>query len=460
MPIQALEIAKSALIAHRAAMAVSGKNVANASTAGYVRRRADLSVISGNGLAGSEAGGIAGGVALTGVQRLQDDLLAEQINAQTARKASAEAQSNALGAIDTMFGDSGNGGISSALGEMFDSFNALASTPTLPSAREDVVAKCTALADAITGRATDLVKAQQEIDAQLSDTITTINDLASEVAECNKALGGVDNTSAAADILDQRDTAVTRLAELCGAVGIPQANGTMDLVIGGARLVQGDHAEPLTLVTDATRPDLHQVALRGQTNPAGLSGTVGGMLQARDGNISAYLDQLNTLTTSLQSVVNVQHTAGFDLQGNAGVALFTCTPGSPALTLKLQPSIAADPRLLAASSSATINADGSNAVALQDLRNAKALSGGVQTLEQFSADLVTHVGRDAANAMDAADKRGQLLTSMNERYQGETGVSLDDEAIDVMQYQRAYQAAAQIVNVSLEMVDSVLAIGR
>ena len=97
MAVQALEIAKSALIAQRAAMEISSHNVANAETPGYVRQTASLSSIAGNTGAGGEAGGIGNGVELTRVLRSQDACLTVQINAQTASKGRDQVLADTLG---------------------------------------------------------------------------------------------------------------------------------------------------------------------------------------------------------------------------------------------------------------------------------------------------------------------------------------------------------------------------
>ena len=154
-----------------------------------------------------------------------------------------------------------------------------------------------------------------------------------------------------------------------------------------------------------------------------------------------------------------QHGQGFDLNGDAGLALFEYDPTAPAGTLHVNGTVAGDRRLLAAASEAGLDGDGSNAIALQDLRRKNVLGSGLQTLEEYNADLVAGVCRDAQHASTAVATRAQIVTGLNTQYQSEAGVSLDEEAIEVMQHQRVYQAASRIVSVALEMVDAVLKIG-
>ena len=460
MSVQALEIAKSALVAQRAAIEVSSHNVANADTPGYVRQIADLSPIAGNTWAGSEVGGIGNGVELTRVLRCQDACLTVQINAQTASKGRDQVLADTLGSVESIFSDATGDGIGSALGEMFSAFGRLGANPALPTARDDVIERCRAVADTITQRQGAVQSAREELDAGVVDDVRQVNELSAQIAKLNAAIGASDSSGSANDLMTQRDAAMTKLAELSGAVAIPEQGNTIDVVIGGRRIVQNDRATALGIVPDATDPTVHQVSLGGSTSLRGLSGTIAGRLQARDEYLANYTAQLNTLAKTVADEVNTQHEAGYDLNGNAGQALFAYDATAPASTLHVNGTVAGDRNLIAAATEAGLSGDGSNALALQDLGQKKALGSGQQTLEEYNADLVAGVGRDAQHATTAADTRTQVLTGLNTRYQAEAGVSLDEEAIEVMQHQRVYQAASRIVSVALEMVDDVLKLGE
>ena len=460
MAVQALGIAKSALIAEQAALNISSQNVANAETPGYVRETANLSPIVGNTRAGGEVGGIGNGVELTSVLRSQDACLTVQINAQTASQGRDQVIADTLSSVESDFSDATSDGISSALGDMFNAFGQLGANPSLTSARDDVIASCRTVADAITQRESAVQSAREELDTGIVADVQQVNELSSQIAKLNAAIGASDNSGSADGLMDQRDAAMTQLAGLCGAVAIPEKGNTIDVVIGGQRIVQDDRATALDVVPDATDPTMHQVSLDGSTDLRGLSGSIAGRLQARDGYLAGYVTQLNTLAKTVADEMNTQHEAGYDLNGDAGQALFQYDASAPAATLQVNETVAGDPNLIAAGAEAGVNGDGSNALALQDLGDKKVLGSGQQTLEDYNADLVAGVGSDSQHATTAADTRTQVLTALNTQYQSEAGVSLDEEAIEVMQHQKVYQAASRIVSVALEMVDEVLKIGE
>jgi flagellar hook-associated protein 1 FlgK len=458
MGVQSLETAKTALIAFQAAIDVSSHNVANAQTEGYVRQTAELSSIPGNTLAGSEVGGIGGGVELTNVQRMTDNLLSVQINAQTANQSRDQVVSDALAQVEDIFNDTTDGGIAQTLSDMFSAWQKLGSQPTEAAIRDEVIQDSGNVADAIRQRASDVSALGDEMDREVVDEVRQVNDLAQQIADLNDKISTADNSAASADLLDLRDQAMTKLSGLCGATAIPEANNTIDVVIGGQRLVQDNHTTALTTVLDPDNPGKHLVSLGGNTTLPGLSGSIAGQLDVRDNYLPKYTAKLDTLAQTLADAMNKQHEAGFDLQNNAGQALFTYDPTSPAASIRFSAAIAADNGLLAAASATDQDGDGQNATAMQEVSSQKLLGDGLQTIQEYNADAIAQLGSDASSANNTADTRTQVLTDLTTRYQANAGVSLDEEAIDVVKYQKEYEAAARIVDVSLQMLDSVLAI--
>jgi flagellar hook-associated protein 1 FlgK len=188
-----------------------------------------------------------------------------------------------------------------------------------------------------------------------------------------------------------------------------------------------------------------------------VGGKLGGYLQVRDRLLPGYLEALDDLATGLVDEVNAIHTAGFDAAGAPGVAFFTVTPGlSPAATIAVNAAVSADTGKVAAGGS-TVVGDNANARALAALRDQAVLNGG--TLTDGWASLVFRVGSDGQAAQQEQASRRDIVRQITALQESVSGVSLDEEAMMMMRFQRAYEANAryfQAIDQSLETLLSMV----
>ncbi|MEN6303342.1 MAG: flagellar basal body rod C-terminal domain-containing protein, partial [Armatimonadia bacterium] len=98
--------------------------------------------------------------------------------------------------------------------------------------------------------------------------------------------------------------------------------------------------------------------------------------------------------------------------------------------------------------------------ALAGLRAEKLLGGATQTLEEFHAGLLYDVGVQTEQAQNALAARKGFVVSLDAQYANQAGVSLDEEAVDVMKYQQAYTAALKLIQMVDEMTEDVLGLVR
>ncbi len=116
-----------------------------------------------------------------------------------------------------------------------------------------------------------------------------------------------------------------------------------------------------------------------------------------------------------------------------------------------------DPTLLAASSDGTPGSNGNLAVlsAVHDQAVASA-----QTPLDFYSRLVFQVGSHTANASAGLDASQLILRQLDDQRNAISGVSLDEEAANMVRYQTAYQAAARVVTTVNDMLDAAVNLGR
>jgi flagellar hook-associated protein 1 FlgK len=281
---------------------------------------------------------------------------------------------------------------------------------------------------------------QTQTGQNVTVTIDEINSIGSRIASLNTSIVAANQTGDKAnDLLDERDVLLDRLAELGNVSWTNQADGSIDVTMGGGVLVTGQ--VPSTLVE------------------AGFTSLTSGKLKAlidlRDTTIPAYQSQLNSIAKALADKVNAQHALGYDLAtGAAGGQFFTYTAGSEASTLAVSAAISANPNLVAASSAAPATAgaqagNGGNAIKLAQLATDPAIDAAYKKL-------VTTIGTDTQEARRSLDSARILSDSLENRRASLSGVSLDEEMTNMVKFQRGYQAAARALNAMDEMVELLI----
>jgi flagellar hook-associated protein 1 FlgK len=189
-------------------------------------------------------------------------------------------------------------------------------------------------------------------------------------------------------------------------------------------------------------------------------GTIGGLIQARDVLIPGYLDQLDTLAYSIVTEVNAVHQGGYDLNGATGIDFFTALPSAAgaARNISVSAGVLADPSTIATGATATAG-DNDVARTLADLRDARVLSGGTATFSDGWGTLVYRVGADSRAASDEQSSRAEIVRQMELMREQVSGVSLDEEAMMMMKFQRAYEANARFFQAVDSALDALMSLG-
>jgi flagellar hook-associated protein 1 FlgK len=173
-------------------------------------------------------------------------------------------------------------------------------------------------------------------------------------------------------------------------------------------------------------------------------GQIVGAIEARDTYIPDYLSRLDEVAYELVNQVNTIHQGGFDQLGNTGNNFFTplASADGAARLIEVDPAVAADSRLIAAGG---VNEAGDNTVAksLANLRDALVLEGNSATLVDSWSHLAFRVGRDTRGAMDGLKAQSDIVEQIDALRDSVSGVSLDEEAVQMIKFQRAYEANAR-----------------
>ena len=438
-----LETALRGLAADQRSLDTTGHNIANAQTPGYSRQVAELATTPAFTEVGS--GQLGTGVDVVQYQRIRDSFLDLQLRAQTMRQGSAQAQESGLSNIEQTLSEPSDNGLSELLGKYWAAWQNVANNPSDMATRQALAQTAESLTNGFNTLANQLTTIQSQTTQDETLTMQQVNSLGSQVASLNQSIQAAELAGEQPnDLLDKRDNLIDQLSAL-GNTSTSVSSGTagtlgqIDVTFGGENLVTASTASTATLpLTSITSGQL-----------AGMDQVISLISDPTNG----YMTKLNALAAALTSGTNAQSALGKDLNGNAGGAFFTATSGSEAATISVSAAVQASPGLIAASTNGDPG-DGSNALAMGNLQQA-ALVGGA-TIDTSYSQLVTQIGSDSQQAQANLSNANSLVESLTNQRTSVSGVSLDEEMTNLLQFQRGYQACARVMSAMDSMIDTLV----
>jgi len=457
-----LATAYSGLAAARAGIDVTGQNIANAGTAGYTRQR-----VTQNSIPATQTGFVRGtaalagqGVSVDGIARLASLTLDAGVRVAAGSSAYADARATALSALETGLHEPGKDGLSAKLDAFWSSWSELASHPDDPGAASAVLGAAGTVVAALAAGSKAVDAQWSSVRGTLTGQVAQLNGAAEQVADLNgrirTALASGGNAN---ELLDQRDQLTQQIATLAGGTTRTNADGTVDVLLGGNPLVQGTDARSVALGGGERLADGTAVTLTWTTGTAGVvglsGGSIGGALTVlapasgtgTGGALAEASASYDAVATRLATTVNTLHAAGTTPAGTTGAPFFSLTAGVPAAqALGVVPTDA--------SGLATRNAAGELDDSFADaLARLGASSDGA---DQVWATFVAGVGTASRSATSESTMTGLALTNARNQQQSSAGVDLDEENVNLLSYQHAYQGAARVLTAVDEMLDTII----
>ncbi|MBL8740109.1 MAG: flagellar hook-associated protein FlgK, partial [Myxococcales bacterium] len=280
-----LSIAQGALSAHAAAVDITGKNITNANTPGYVRRQALLETR----MLGRDQ---SGGVVFNGPLRMSDRFAVARVLAESGQFGAALGRQNALAGLEATLAPAGEGGISGRFNAFFTAVGALGQNPNDPTARAAFLARADELGQSFRTAAEGLAQRRTDLKAQAGDVAGQINSRLAEVADLNEKIAQAQALGdAAPDLRDRREMLVREVGDRMGVQAIEEDDGAVTLLSSGTALVTKGDASKIAVGVDAQGALAISVVRPGGT-PIDItsrvdSGTLGGIRQARDTDVVA-----------------------------------------------------------------------------------------------------------------------------------------------------------------------------
>jgi len=527
--LRSLEIGIRAVRTQRQALHVIGHNIANVNTPGFSRQRAILATTLPQGSMGT-------GVKVERVERLRDEVIDFYIREENPTLARWKAKLEILEGLEILFNEPSDNSIGKILNDFWDSWADLANNPESGAARANVKEQGEALCEAFRSLYQNLKNLQVKIDEEIKTEVDQVNSIINQIAHLNEEIEKIElgGRAQANDLRDKRDLLLDELSQLINFKYQEMEDNTLRISVYGQLLVSKTTVSPF--LAEAGENGFLEIKWKDSGEKVVITnGKLKGLLEARDEVIPAFLEQLDTLASTLIEQVNSLHRQGMGLNGTEevvgwkdftgtlasdgsfeinGVVInvaagddldaviakinaqapatgveakregdrlvlmpYSLNPqpvkitgdpdgimleefgilanffkGKGAEDIDIDDAIKEDLSKIAASSSGAPG-DNNNALLILALKDALLFEGGTSTFSDYYGKMIANLGVQTKQTSGLKENQEVLLTQLENRRQSICGVSLDEEATNMILFQQAYRAAVYFLQVVNELLD-------
>jgi flagellar hook-associated protein 1 FlgK len=501
------EIGRRALHVQQKGVQVTGQNIANANTEGYSRQVVHMQALVPPAVAGVETPP-GYGVAVSDIVRMKSEFYGGQLMKALTAQSYWESLNKTTSGLEVIFQEPGEMGINAHLSEFFDAWQEVSVNPESFAARislREQAVSLTMVVEDIYERMDDL---KMEVLRETETNVNLINSVTREIAVLNgkitylSALGKKSN-----EMLDQRDMLLQELSKLLDIRVIQKTNGSVEVLAGERILLHDDRFLKLEQKINDDTGDLEVFnELGAKLNVNG--GELLGLLESYNRVLPKYMDALDELVYHLVEGVNELHRGGFSLNGETDINFFE--PWKPKIDgedgneeenengeitkdvfrgissyFKVEKKILEDINLIAAAGfkdkvgegiedepgggengvgdgDFTRPGDGSNALKIAQLRGELIRFGnGDATFHDFFRGSMTDLGVEGRESERLLLTMNEVVIRMREQEETVSSVSLDDEMLNMIQFQHAYNAASRYLSTLDRMLEMLIAeLGR
>jgi flagellar hook-associated protein 1 FlgK len=465
----ALNSASQSLQAFEQAINVTQNNVTNANSPGYADQVPQLI---------SQEFQSDTGVSSGGVQELTQDTRSTYADTAVQQQLSLQGMyqqlQTTLAPLQTVFDVSSSSPIPSALNQLFQSFSQWSTQPSNANYQTAVIDAAQQTAAAFQQAAVQLNQIQASTTNDIQSTVAQINQDAGAIQTYNQQVS--QQAQPNAGLSAQLESTLENLSSLANVQVLKGIGGMVTVLVGGQTpLVEGNQVNAIQAVNNtasnsgntSAAPNISIEDSNGNDITGDItSGGLAGLLSVRNNLLPSLIGGgqqvggLNTLAQGLADSVNnvlAQGSTSTTPPAQPGSPLFTYNAAAPAGmagTLAVSSTITGS-QLAAADVGPPPVANGA-ALTLASLDSTSPGPLGGQGFTQYFASLTSAVGNAANNANTAATSQSQLVAQAKSLQQQVSGVSLDEEAIRLVQLQSSYQAASKVVTVIDELTTSLM----
>ncbi|MBB3120808.1 flagellar hook-associated protein FlgK [Pseudoduganella violacea] len=455
----AIRNALSGALAAQAAINATSQNTANMKTRGYTRQGVLLTALGPS--QGMNGPGL--GVQVSALLRFSDAYKSQQLWRANSELGMRTQSQPYLSQLERIMGDDKTS-ISNGIDQFFQALNAAGVDPISTPLRGQVVTAAGAMAQAFNSIYSVTRNQQLSVQQQRESMLPQANTLIANIADLNDritqagALGT--NTSA---LVDERDLAIDDLSKMMAIEVLQQPDGSSSVSLkSGQPLVTGKLAAQLQLVTTppATTAEL-RLSFAGSVfglDATRIGGSMGGLADFEQNTLAPLQTSIMELAKGLSDKINAQQALGQNgrTPPTAGTDLFVYNASGTGGLLNLASNFKSEDLAFSANGQP---GDSGNLQKLIAIKNASISLTSIGNVQIGDADtqLVGKLGIDSKQNQSLLKNATTIREQAEEDWASTSSVNEDEEAINLVEFQKMYQANMKAIAVANSLFDSTLA---
>lgn len=445
---RAFDIAQSGLSTYQDALDVTSNNISNASNPDYSRQRAVIttapSTYSSNLIWGN-------GTQIQDIQRVRDTLTDQQIRDNNQKYSDNNERDVILGNIQTLFSEPSDTGLSNTITAFYNSWQQLSVTPNSTALRNNVIQAAQSLSNQVQNINTGISSIKSDVANNINSDISKLNSDLKQIQTLNVQIYTAQNAGQQPnDLMDTRDKLIDEVSNLANINVTYDTGGSAVISVGGTFAVDRSSSSQFSASL------MNGKIIIKSSNGNIANGLSGGELNALtdiyNNKIPAYQTSFDKVITQIMNGVNSQSANGYTITNppQTGINFFDNYSNG---VLSINQDIMNDPNMIAASGDGSAG-NGDIAANIGGLINQKDING--NTVVDNYTTLISQVGSDKQYASNTAQSYQLLLNQLQTQKSSYSGVSVDEEMSNVLQYQKAYEASAKMMSIANQMIQDLI----
>ncbi len=467
-----LGIGSESLNASRQGLDTTAHNISNAQTEGYSRQRADIyqrePLVRG--------GLILGDGAFVGtIERAHDKYIERQVNQLSSQAGYSRMRNDCLLDLEAIYNTENGASLAEQVNQFFGMVNELGRNPEELSVRTAVKEQGANLATVFRRIDSELRRFQDGVNEKIKISTYETNQMLESIASLNAKIAEkeIGPRNKANDLRDQRDLLINKLSDRIQVHYYEDRDGMVTLHgPGDTLLVDRNKSVTFEVTKNLDNNGLYNVAIydfehngKRDVTKREIGGTIGSLLDIRDNLAGGLVTNNNKMARTMVDEFNAVHQQGYGLaeySEHKGRNFFKTSDDIryAAQNMHLDDSIINSTDSIATSS--LKNTPGDNIVVnrLSELQYDKVLGDGKATFTEYYADYLGILGMDSLRTKNLMDSDNVILADLKSRRESVSGVSLDEEAANMIRWQTAFTASSKIITTVDEMLETVLNLKR
>ena len=469
-----LNLGGDSLANSRVGVDVTGHNIANAQTPGFSRQRVDIETKHpaeyGRHMMGQ-------GARVASVNRSHDKFIEGQLRKEMQQNSRENGESEGLSRLETIFSPEMTSTVRDRMTNFFNAVREFSNFPEEPAVRINLVESANAFAQSMNETHQGVRHVQNDINSEISNLVSKANQYISEIGQLGQTIKELEisKETKVNDLEDRRDTCIRELSKLIDVQ--TYRDGDDNITVrgsGGVLLVDRNRPSTIEIKRDARLGSYETIHVKDSFGQFETDitrqmkqGRISGLLTVRDEHAQRVRDQVNTMASSFGGEFNRLHKMGFGLDEYSdknGRLFFEGVENSeePAETIRVSTLLQSDPSAVSGAMSAYASGDNVIANKFVKIFYEPIVFDGAQnvSLGQHYDNVVAKLGIDAKHMKEASKASDIVVAQIEAQKESISGVSLDEEAANLLKYQHLFSASSRIITTADDMFRTVLELKR